>query len=83
MEHYISVNLIFNILEYQLIRLKWYNHYSPEDLPEMSSVSYKLILDDALPKDVAIVAQKQGETPSSICTHMEELRNIIYGKLMN
>lgn len=43
------------------------------------SVSYKLHILPELPKDVAAVAQKQGENPSTVCANLEELRNMIFG----
>lgn len=44
-----------------------------------SVVSYKLIINPTLPKDVAAIALKQGENPATVCSFLEELRNMIYG----
>lgn len=44
-----------------------------------SSVSYKLNIHPELPKDVAAIAQKQGENSSTVCANLEELRNMIFG----
>lgn len=46
-------------------------------------VSHKLDLDSELPEQYKELARRQGEDPDQLCSHISDLRNLIYGKTEN
>lgn len=51
-------------------------------MPSEVKISHNLDLDNVLPKNIADIARKQGENPDRVCADIQELRDMIYGKLM-
>lgn len=49
-------------------------------MPAMVEISHALDL-GPLPDELVPVARRQGEDPNMICSHLEELRNMIFGKI--
>lgn len=45
------------------------------------AVSYKLDLGPELPADFICIARRQGEDPDKICALLQELKDMIYGKV--
>lgn len=48
-------------------------------MPDMVKISHSIDL-GPLPDELVVIARRQGEDPNMICSHMEELRNLIFGK---
>lgn len=44
-------------------------------------VSYNIDLGPELPNDVQDIAREQGEDPDRVCALIQELREMLYGKL--
>ena len=43
-------------------------------------ISHTMDLSPELPNEVMDIARKQGEDPDRVCAHLQELRDMIYGK---
>lgn len=48
-------------------------------MPDMVEISHSIDL-GPLPDELVAIARRQGEDPNMICNHLEELRNLIFGK---
>lgn len=52
-------------------------------MPSTVQVSHNLDLGPELPEDIIDIARKQGEDSDRVCSDIQELRNMIYGKKTN
>ena len=43
-------------------------------------ISYSLDLDPKLPKELETIAKRQGEDPEKVCSLLQELKDLVYGK---
>lgn len=48
-----------------------------------TEISFHLDLGPELPNDYMEIARQQGEIPGTVCSHIQELRDMIFGKLNN
>lgn len=51
-------------------------------MPAAVKISHNLDLDPELPNEIMDVARKQGEVPERVCSDIQELRDMIYGKCL-
>lgn len=48
-------------------------------MPDMVKISHSIDM-GPLPDEVIAIARRQGEDPDMMCNHLEELRNLIFGR---
>lgn len=48
-----------------------------------TEISFHLDLGPEIPNDYMEIARRQGENPETVCSHLQELRDMIFGNLKN
>lgn len=48
-------------------------------MPNKIKISHSIDM-GPLPDELIPIARRQGEDPSTVCNHLEELRNLIFGR---
>lgn len=61
----------------------WINKFHSTKMPGEVKISHNLDLDPELPNELMDIARKQGENPERVCADIQELRDMIYGKVLH